>query len=289
MVPAATLRSALAQAEATLRDADVEAPRTQATALLCEVLGIERAALLARLGESLPAAAAATFASLVRRRAAREPLQYLLGRAAFLDFEVRVGPGVFIPRPETEGLVEAALREWDPARPMAIDLCAGSGAVAIALARARPAARLLAVELSPPALAAAVASAKDLGVADRVDFVRGDLLTALAPGSWCERIGAIVCNPPYVPPHEITQPEVRDWEPALALHAGPEGLDVYRRLIPQAAALLPIGRPLLLELGHGQADAVSGLLAADRRWNEARVDRDFQGIPRVLTAVRAAA
>ena len=172
---------------------------------------------------------------------------------------------------------------------MAIDLCAGSGAVAIALARARPAARLLAVELSPPALAAAVASAEDLGVADRVDFVRGDLLTALAPGSWCERIGAIVCNPPYVPPHEITQPEVRDWEPALALHAGPEGLDVYRRLIPQAAALLPIGRPLLLELGHGQADAVSGLLAADRRWNEARVDRDFQGIPRVLTAVRAAA
>lgn len=285
---ARTLREALRVADAQLAAAGVDAPRTQAMALLCAALHIDRAAVLARLGERLSGEAAAAFEALVARRAAREPLQYILGRASFLDFEVRVGRGVFIPRPETEQLVQAALDAWNPGLPLAIDLCSGSGAVAIALARGRRDARLLAIDLSPAALASASASARDLRVDGRVDFLRADLLTALATGPWRDRLGAIVCNPPYVPPQDLTQPEVRDWEPALALHAGPEGLDLYRRLIPQAAGLLLPGRPLLLELGFGQAEAVTSLLAADRRWLPPTVAPDFQGIPRVLSAVRAA-
>lgn len=281
-----TLRSALREAEAILLAAGVDAPRVQATALLCAVLHLDRAATLARLDDRLLDEPAARFGALVARRAAREPLQYLLGKAPFLDFEVRVGPGVFIPRPETEQLVEAALAAWDPALPLAIDLCTGSAAIAIALARERRDARVLAVDLSPEALAAARASAAALGVSRRIDFVRADLLAALRPGPWRERLGVIVCNPPYVPPHEITQPEVRDWEPALALHAGTDGLDVYRRLIPQAARLLPAGRPLLLEIGFGQQESVPGMLEASGAWRDVRVEADFQGIPRVLSAVR---
>lgn len=290
-MPAArgTLRSALRDAESALQGAGVDAPRIQATTLLCATLGIDRAALLARLDDRLAAEPAARFGALVARRAAREPLQYLLGRAPFLDFEVRVGPGVFIPRPETEQLVETALEAWDPGLPLALDLCTGSGVIAIALARERRDTRVLAIDLSPHALAAARASAAALGVARRIDFLRADLLTALRPGAWRERLGVIVCNPPYVPPLEITQPEVRDWEPAIALHAGPDGLDAYRRVVPQAAALLLPGRPLLLELGFGQVEAVSALLEDDGRWDVPRVEADFQGIARVLRVVRGAA
>jgi release factor glutamine methyltransferase len=223
-----------------------------------------------------------------RFRRASKPLQYLVGRADFLDFSVRVGPGVFIPRPETEQLVEAALAAWPAEAGRAIDICSGSGAIAIGLARARPRSRVLAIELSPPALASAARSAVDNGVGARVDLINADLLSAVSRASaWRSTIGCIVCNPPYAATGEVAQPEVRDHEPELAWLAGSRGTEIYEAVIPQAAECLLPGRALLLELGYGQAEAVERLFRADGRWGELRVDDDFQGIPRVLTAERA--
>lgn len=287
MIGPVTVAAALRQAEARLRGAGIEAPRIQATSLLGHTLGLDRAGLLARLHDALGDDDATAFRGLVERRARHEPLQYLLGHADFLDFSVRVGPGVFIPRPETEQLVEAALAAWNPDHDLAVDLCSGSGAIAIALARARREARVLAVELTGPALSSARLSARDGGVAERVRFLRGDLLSALRPGpGWRERLGCIVCNPPYAAEGEVAQPEVRDHEPPMAWLAGPRGTEAYERLVPQAADLLLPGRALLLELGYGQAEAVRSLLVANGHWADIRIDDDFQGIPRIVTAMR---
>lgn len=285
--PDVTVADALRRAERRFRESGVDAPRIQAVALLGHVLGTGRASVLSRLREPLQEAQAERFVELVRQRAEeRRPLQYLLGRASFLDFDLRVGPGVFIPRPETEQLVERALELWSPEHDLAVDLCTGSGAIAIALARARPDARVLALDLSPTALGAAAANARDRGVDRRVHPVRADLLGALRAGGWRHRLGILACNPPYAPRDAVTQPEVRDHEPELAWSPGPEGTEVYARVIPAAAELLPSGRPLVLELGHGQERSVPALLEVDGRWREVRVDPDFQGIPRVLSARR---
>lgn len=287
----ATVAEALSRAEQRLRDAGVEAPRIQATALLGHVMGVERAGVLGRLRDPLPDPERARFAALVDRRARREPLQYLLGKADFLDFRLRVGPGVFIPRPETEQVVETALSAWSPDLPLAIDCCSGSGAIAVALARARPDARVVAVELSATAARVAATNARELGVGSRMRVVRGDLLGCVGPGMPPEgvrrQLGLVVCNPPYARRGDVVQPEVRDHEPEIAWLAGTEGTEVYRRLLPRAAELLEPGRPLVLELGHDQGDAVPELLAADGRWEEPRVDVDFQGLPRVLTVHRS--
>ena len=276
------------RATGTLAAAGIEAPRQQTLALAEHASGLSKAALLARLREPLEATARAELERLVSLRARHHPLQYLLGQASFLDFQVRVEPGVFIPRPETELLVERALELWESRHRWAIDLCTGSGAIAIALARARPRARVLAIDVSDVALHAARANARDLGVADRVAFLRADLLHAcVARGAWREELGVLVCNPPYAPHDDVVQPEVRDHEPTLAWSGGPIGTEVYASLIPQAALLVPPGRPLLLELGWGQEAAVRSMLNADRHWEHLRIDNDFQGIPRVFAAMRA--
>ena len=212
------------------------------------------------------------------------------------DFEVAVGPGVFIPRPETELVVEEALKLWQPTRetPWAVDVGSGSGIISIALARARPVAHIYAVDRSPATLVTARQNAKSLGVADRIAFLRGDLLAPLSaheqapPEPIRQAVGLVISNPPYAPEdgHDV-DPEVRDHEPREAWAAGPEGMDVYARLIPQAANLLLPGRPLVLELGYGQADAVADLLSGDGRWDQPRILPDFNEIPRILTVLRA--
>ena len=281
-----TAASALHEAEARFENGAIEAPRVQAMALLAHALGTNRAGVLARLGDPLVDRDAELFEQLVARRLANEPLQYLLGRAHFLDFSVRVGPGVFIPRPETEQLVETALHTWDPRYRWAIDLCCGSGAIAVALARARPRARILAIDRAVAPRRMALRNIRDHRVEGRVTVCAADLLTGLAAGRARAHLGAIICNPPYAASGEVVQPEIVDYEPRLAWEAGPAGTEAYARLIPQSAELLASGRPLLLELGYEQADAVRRLLADDGRWVEVTIDDDFQGIPRVLTARR---
>ena len=264
----------------------MDAPRIQATALLGHALQIDRAALLASLSDMVDVETASAFELLIEVRCAHCPLQYLIRSASFLDFEVRVGPGVFIPRPETEQLAEKALRLWTPANPWALDIGTGSGAIAIALARADRRCRVLAVDLSSTALAFAAASASDNGVEYQITFVRSDLLSAIRLRPSCVDIGLLVSNPPYVRLDDVVQPEVRDHEPVAAWAAGPLGTEIYERLIPQAAERLDSGRPMLLELGYGQAEAVAEFLQRDGRWLNSRVDSDFQNIPRILTVRR---
>lgn len=282
-----TVDAALRLAATRLEAAGVDAPRIQATTLLGHALQIDRAALLARLSATVDAEAASTFDTLIELRCARHPLQYLIGRASFLDFEVRVGPGVFIPRPETEQLAEQALRLWNPSHPWAVDVGTGSGAIAIALARGCPHCRVLAIDCSPTAIASAAASAIDNGVERQITFVRSDLLSAVRSSPLYSDFGLLVSNPPYVRPNEVEQPEVRDHEPVTAWAAGPLGTEVYARLIPQAAERLAAGRPMLLELGYGQAQAVTELLQHDGRWLDCLIAPDFQSIPRVMTVLRS--
>ena len=214
------------------------------------------------------------------RRARHEPVQYIVGEQEFFGLKFRVTPDVLIPRPETEHLVEAALARTDRDASLRIaDVGTGSGAIAVALAHALPRARVTALDISPAALAVAQENAESHGVAIAFGFLKSDLLEAVAG----ERFDMIVSNPPYVAEGEELEPQVRDYEPGSALFAGPEGLDVYRRLIPQAQAALRPGGWLLLEIGHGQRDALAQLLAG---WGNVSFIADLQGIPRVACAQR---
>ena len=258
----------------------VAEPRRDAELLLMRCLGKDRAWLLTHSDELLTPAQAAQYEQWLARRARHEPIQYILGEQEFYGLTFYVTPAVLIPRPETEHLVEAALARAPHDAPLRIaDIGTGSGAIAIALAHTLPQANVTALDLSPATLAVAQENAVKLGVADRIRFLVSDLLQAVSG----EHFDIIVSNPPYVPKSEILEPQVRDYEPATALYAGTNGLDIYERLIPQAHAALKPGGWLLMEIGHGQREALAALL---KDWNEVSFVDDLQGIPRVACAKR---
>lgn len=249
--------------------------------LLRYATGRDKAFLLTHPNANLTPDQQATYEEWVNRRALQEPVQYITGEQEFYGLALRVTPAVLIPRPETEHLVEAALARVAKDAPVRIaDVGTGSGAIAIALAHKLPKALLTALDSSLMALAVARGNAERHRVADRVRLVGSDLLQSVA----AEKFDLIVSNPPYVPDDEILEPQVRDYEPHDALFAGPSGLEVYQRLIPQAReALRPQGW-LLLEIGHGQLDALAVLLGG---WSDLRFIEDLQGIPRVACARRS--
>ena len=254
-----------------------------ATVLLMHGLGLDRAALIAHPERSLTREQLADIQRLVERRLRFEPIQYILGTQEFYGLELKVSPAVLIPRPETETLVEAVLARLQHNEPVKIvDVGTGSGAIAIALAVALPQAHVTALDLSPTALEVACENAAMHGVAGRVRFLQSDLLAAVAGES---EFDAIVSNPPYIPVGDAPtlHTQVREFEPAMALFAGVEGLDIYARLIPDAAPLLKPGGLLAMEIGYGQRDAIAALLAS---WNEVEFVLDLQGIPRVALARR---
>lgn len=254
----------------------VEQPRREAALLLGEVLGLAEAQLYARADDDVPEQAAVGYGQLVRRRADRVPMAYLLGRREFYGRSFAVDPRVLIPRPETEHLVESALNcIGDGAR--VLDVGTGSGCIAVTLALERPDSRIVATDLSLGALAVAAANCREHGVGDRVRLVRADLLAALRPGVF----DVVVSNPPYVDVGEwpSLMPEIRDHEPPEALFAG-DGLDFYRRLFA-AGSFLDAGQRLLVEIGKGQLDAAREL-AEQGGFKEEWVVADLAGIPRVL-------
>jgi release factor glutamine methyltransferase len=284
-----TLREALTRATRQLDASSglcADAAR-DAALLLRHVLAISHAAQLTEPERELTTEQQATFDALILRRIANEPIQYITGEQEFYGLTLRVTPAVLIPRPETEQLVEAVLAEMNSAeldrtQPLRIlDVGTGSGAIAIALAFHLPHAHVTAVDLSAAALEVAAANAARHHLTSRIQFIESDLLAALALTEL--PFAAIVSNPPYVPTADRASlhPQVRDHEPAAALFAGPDGLDIYRRLIPQArAALLPDGL-LALEIGHGQQEAIASLLSD---WNQLRFLDDLQHIPRIALA-----
>ncbi|MBI2964525.1 MAG: peptide chain release factor N(5)-glutamine methyltransferase [Deltaproteobacteria bacterium] len=284
--PADGLAARLRWAERHLAARGVASPRLDAELLLADVLGTDRAGL--RLGRERPLdrRLADRFVRLVERRGAREPLQYLRGRQEFFSRDFTVDRAVLVPRPETEILVEVALeRARRVARPSILDLGTGSGAIAVTLALELPQARIVATEISEPALSAARANAVRLGAAARVQLRRGDLLAPCAG----ERFDLVVSNPPYVPSAEIAalEPEVGEWEPRLALDGGPDGLAVHRRIAAEVASAVAPGGEVVIEIGRGQGAAVAAIFAAAGfAAREAR--RDLAGIERVLVFARAA-
>jgi release factor glutamine methyltransferase len=276
--PPLTFTTALSHG--TTRLAHLSAARRDAELLLLRAIHKDRAFLLTHPDAELTPPQQSTYEQWITRRAQHEPVQYIIGEQEFYGLMLRVTPDVLIPRPETEHLVEALLQRFPPNAPLRIaDVGTGCGAIAVALAHALPHATITALDNSATALAIARQNAARHNVASRISLLESDLLSAVAQ----ESFDAIVSNPPYVPESEILEPQVRNFEPASALFAGPSGLDIYERLIPQAwTALKPQGW-LLMEIGHGQRDALAQLLS---QWNDVSFVDDLQQIPRVAIARR---
>jgi release factor glutamine methyltransferase len=273
-----TLADALA--ESTLLLAPSATARRDAELLLLHATGLDRTALLTRPERTLNPRELTIYREFIARRARHEPVQYITGVQEFYGRRFSVTTAVLIPRPETEHLVEAALALL-PAPTRVLDVGTGSGILAVTVALELPTAQVTAVDISTAALAVAQQNAAALGVADRIRFVQSDLLAAL-PG---ESFDCIITNPPYVPAGEVLEPQVAQYEPATALYAGADGLTIYRRLIPAAAAALIPGGHLLLEIGHGQREATRALLEASG-FLEVHFRDDLQQIPRVAVVRR---
>jgi release factor glutamine methyltransferase len=279
-----TVGAALAGTAARLAAAGCVSAQAEARWLLEEALCTGPGALAGRRTEPLPPEAAGRLEEMVARRAAGEPLQYVIGWAPFGRLRLEVGHGVFVPRPETELVAERAARHLAGARatvPVAVDLCTGSGAIACFLAEEVPGARVLATELDPSALAWARRNVRGR----RVELLAGDLDEPL-PADLRGRVDVLVANVPYVPagampllPHDV-----REHEPRLALDGGPDGLDVLRRVAALAPGWLAPGGWLVCEIGEGQREAVALLAAAGLV--EVSVRPDLAGRDRVLEGVK---
>jgi release factor glutamine methyltransferase len=278
----ATVHEWLVQARQALTSAGIDPDEAalDAEVLARHVLGWDRAALVARWRDAAPETFETRFQLLIARRALREPVAYITGHREFWGLDFEVTPDVLIPRPETELIVEEALRfahEAGPPREI-IDVGTGSGCIAIALAHDLPSAFVTGTDISPAALTIARRNAERLGVADRVTLINADLLDEVTPTA-----DLIVSNPPYIPNGDAPalQPEVGRYEPATALFGGQgDGLDVVRRLLVSASSRLAADGRLMIEFGFGQ-EAALGDAARHAGWQVVRMCHDLQGIPRV--------
>jgi release factor glutamine methyltransferase len=284
----ATAPGLLRAAEARLAVAGVPTPCQDAEALLAHALGTTRLGLYTAGPAAVPAAAGRVFETLVARRARHEPVQYLLGATEFGGLTLAVGTGVFIPRPETEGLVDRALTLGPAGAGSVVELCTGSGAVACALATRRRDWGVWAVERAAPAVDCARANVVRLGLEERVRVLAGHLFEPLRAHLPMGAADLVVANPPYLASSLLpTLPvEVRDWEPPAALDGGADGLDVIRPLIREAPRWLRPGGGLLVEIGEEHGPTVRTLVETDGHYVETRVHRDFRGCERVLEARR---
>jgi release factor glutamine methyltransferase len=295
------VESCLASGTLLLEQAGIETARLDAECLLAAVLGRPRWQLTLEPRRRLSVEEFGQTLRLLQRREQREPLAYILGTREFWSLPFSVSSGVLVPRPETETLVEAALAAWGEmkaerrapsaerreAGPTIVELCTGSGAVAVALATELPTARILATDVSWRALRVARANAERNGVAERITFLRGNLCRAVDGQVPEESVDLVVANPPYIPTGELVtlMPEVQ-WEPRLALDGGADGLRVAREIIETSPDRIRPGGFLLLEIGAEQAEAVQALVAASGRLEPARLWRDLAGRPRVVSARR---
>jgi release factor glutamine methyltransferase len=256
-----TLVKTWTAARARLKAAGIESPAIDARLMLEVAADATRTEIITDPYRVLDPEQIATLNSYLDRRIAREPISHILGRKGFWKIMLNVTPDVLTPRPDTETVVEAALREWpeDEARTI-LDLGVGSGAIILAILAERPAAKGLGIDVSEDALAVARENAANLGLAGRLALLRGDWTAGLEESSF----DMVVSNPPYIPTDHIDtlEPEVRDHEPRLALDGGADGLDAYRVLAPEILRVLKPGGRFLVEIGHDQSAQVEPLFAA---------------------------
>lgn len=282
-----TIGSLVRWATDDFRGRGIDNPRLDAEVLVAHVLGIDRTRVIIDAERPLDPAELALLRELVKRRRAREPIAYLRGEREFYGLRFHVDARVLIPRPDTEALVDVALaRTAHVSLSMRqLDLCTGSGCVAIAMAKQRPTAKVLASDLSDDALAVARDNAYRLG-AYNVAFARSDLFESVPREA---RFDVVTANPPYIPRGDLAglMPDVRDFEPRLALDGGDDGLDTIRRIVRDAPAFLEPGGVLAMEVGAGEAPAVRELLEG-RGYRDVAVDRDYAKIERVVSGLRPA-
>lgn len=269
-------------------------PHIDAEVLLAHLLRCERKELLIHPERALSGGEMERFRRLVERRAGREPVQYITGEVEFRGLLFKVNREVLIPRPETEFLVEEAIHSLGErdvggeGRDITVlDLCTGSGCIAISIARELPYSRVYAVDISEGALEAARENAERHGVEDRAIFLPGDLFEGTEPLGLEGEIDLIISNPPYVSKKEMEklQPEIKEYEPIQALYGGEDGLDFYRRIIDEAPFYLSHGGLLILEIGYGQSESVQKLLEEEGSFTEIEMKKDLAGIERVIKAI----
>ena len=264
-------------------DRGVPDARLQAELLLADLLGLKRLDLYLQFDRPLHAEEVGRYRSYVRQRVKRVPLQYIVGTAAFRYLELSVTSDVLIPRPETEILVDIALEKLaDLSAPHCLDLCCGSGAIALSLVHEHAEAFVTGSDLSQSAIAVSAANAQKWALEERVEWLCGDLFTTVAG----RQFHLISSNPPYIRQADIAtlEPEVRDHEPHLALNGGEDGLAFYRQICKSAADFLFPNGHLLLEVGDGQADQVCALLQQTGAYRSVDVSVDLNDIPRVVIA-----
>ncbi|MFO0873476.1 MAG: peptide chain release factor N(5)-glutamine methyltransferase [Phycisphaerales bacterium] len=283
-----TTRELLQWTSGHFREKGVDSPRVCAEMLLAHVLGCERMRLYMEADRPAAPEELVRFRELVARAGRHEPVQYLVGHAWFFSRKLEVDASTLIPRPSTETVVETALvhfREHAIDAPRVLDLCTGSGCIAISIAAQLPGATIVATDVVPAALALAARNARAHNVATRIEFREGSLWEPIADD---EPFDAICANPPYISDLEWDDvpPNVKHHEPASALRAGPDGLDLVRPTVGGASARLAPGGLLAVEIAASQ-EAASLRLARDSGLVDARVVRDFEGLPRVLRARRS--
>lgn len=281
-----TVLALIRWADERFRKEGITTPRLDAEVLLAETLCLDRVGLYTHFDQPLQPDELARFKKLILRRLRREPVAYILGRKEFWSLPIRVSADVLIPRPETETLVAEALKVLAPAGKEdlhILEIGTGSGAISIALARERPAARITASDISPKALSVAKKNALQNGVREQIRFLQGDLFQPV-PSS--EIFDMVVSNPPYIPRVEISSlfPEVRDYEPRVALDGGTDGLDFFRRALPAVNEYLRPGGWFLAEMGAGQDSQVLKIAEKNRDLDSFGSAKDLSGINRVFKA-----
>jgi release factor glutamine methyltransferase len=287
MIEAWTVGRVVSWAADDFRKRGIESPRFEAELLLAHALKVDRMRVIIEPTRALDDGELARYRDLIRRRRAGEPVAYIRGQKEFYGRVFHIDKRVLVPRPDTEILVETALRRTTACSMGGryLDLCTGSGCVAVSLARERSTSKVFAVDLSAEALAVAVDNAVRLGSVFQMVFLQGDLFEPLAAFSDL-RFELITANPPYITDSEFaTLPEdVRAFEPRLALTGGPDGLAVMRRIVAEARARLAAGGVLAVEMGAGQAERVKAFFA-DAGFENVAVDKDYGGHERVVSGV----
>jgi release factor glutamine methyltransferase len=283
------LGEVVAESRRMLEQAGIESAEQEAFWIVEHVLGVAAHHVIVDRDRLLSHAERLAVRGLIERRVSREPLQYILGTQEFCGLEFDVSPAVLIPRPETELLVEyVAQRISVEGEATIVDVCTGSGCIAVAIARLRPRARVIAADLSNPSLDVARRNATHHAVVERITWLEGDLLGALARQGLEGCIDVIVSNPPYIAEADwaFLQPEVRLFEPRGALVAGPQGTELHERLLQEAARYLIPGGALIMEIGAGQACAMRRIVDQISGYRFHRLVYDAAGLERVVIVER---
>jgi release factor glutamine methyltransferase len=260
----------------------IESPRLQVELLLAHLLKMPRMKLYLNFERALSPAETDALREFVKRRAAREPLQHIVGSTSFCGFEIAVNRHALVPRPETELLAEEGWKFLGENKTAALDFGTGTGCISIALAAKCPNAKIVALDISTEAIALAKENAAKNNVTERIDFLQGDVFSALPENL---QFDLIISNPPYIPSAEIgtLQPEVRDFDPRAALDGGADGLDFYRKLAAEAKSFLKSDGKIMLEFGDGQAEAIRQIFESEK-WIVEAVKEDYSQRARILIA-----